>query len=58
MCKVYTGYYVTSKMGIVCPSVRSINPSLKLVDYLFLRADNHALSSTYSLKLDFIKLVV
>ena len=40
MCKFYTGVGGTKKLYHVCPPVRKIIHSLKLVDYLNVQADN------------------
>ena len=40
MCKVYTDVGGIKKLYIVCPPVRKIIHSLKLVDYLHVQADN------------------
>ena len=40
MCSVYTGVSGIKKLYHVCPPVRKIIHSLKLVDYLDVQADN------------------
>ena len=40
MCKVYTDVGGIKKLYHVCPPVRTIIHSLKLVDYLHVQADN------------------
>ena len=40
MCKVYTGVDGIKQLYHVCPPVRKIIHSLKLVDYLHVQADN------------------
>ena len=40
MCKVYTDVGGIKQLYHVCPSVRKIIHSLKLVDYLHVQADN------------------
>ena len=40
MCKVYTDVCVIKKLYHVCPPVRKVIHSLKLVDYFNVQADN------------------
>ena len=40
MCKIYTDVGGINKLYHVCPPVRKIIHSLKLVDYLHVQADN------------------
>ena len=46
-CKVYTGCPLQVRQSMVCSPVQLVVCSLKLVDYLSIRADNHALFSTW-----------
>ena len=60
MCKVYTDVGSIKKLYHVCPPVRKIIYSLKLVDYLHVQADNpwynHYLVDAYTLGIN-VKLI-
>ena len=57
MCKVYTNVGGIKQLYHVCPPVRKIIHSLKLVDYLHVQADNPWYNSYIIIYLNFVLLV-